>query len=134
VGGGEQDLDNLLRELRPQLRPGRYVFTTVGHVPVDAAPVVTVREDEGITLVLETADADRLGVRFAPDEVMAMITLRVHSSLAAVGLTAAVSAALTARSISCNVVAGYHHDHLFVPADRASDAIAALTELSSSAT
>ena len=94
--------------------------------------VVTVREDEGVTLVLEVPEAERHGLAFAPDDVMAMITLRVHSSLAAVGLTAAVSAALTARSISCNVVAGYHPDHLFVPADRADDALAALTELSAS--
>jgi uncharacterized protein len=132
VGGGESDLDILLRDLRPELRDGRYVFTSVERVPVDATPIVTVREDEGVTLVVEVAEAERLGIAFASRDVMAMITLRVHSSLAAVGLTAAVSAALTARSISCNVVAGFHHDHLFVPADRATDALAALTDLSSS--
>ena len=133
MGAGERDLGTLLRDLRPVLRPERYVFVSVPAVPAGVEPVATVREDEGTTLVLAVADAERLGLRTVEaggDDVMAMITLRVHSSLAAVGLTAAVSTALTARDISCNVVAGYHHDHLFVPAARAHDALAALTELS----
>jgi hypothetical protein len=130
VSSGERDLAVLLRELRPELRDSRYVFVSVDTPPAGADPVVTVREDEGTTLVLDAIEADRLGLRSGDDTVMAMITLRVHSALDAVGLTAAVSRALTARSISCNVVAGFHHDHLFVPADRAGDALAALHELS----
>ena len=59
----------------------------------------------------------------------AWITLRVHSDLAAVGLTAAFARALADAGIACNVVAGVHHDHLFVPADRAGDALAALRAL-----
>jgi hypothetical protein len=61
-----------------------------------------------------------------------MITLRVHSSLAAVGLTAAVAAALSDHGISANVVAAYCHDHIFVPADRAEEALAALRSLQAS--
>jgi hypothetical protein len=133
VSAGERDLGVLLRELRPVLRDGRYVFVCVDVVPDDADPIVVVREDEGTTLVLRLDEARRLGLAWNERDVMAMITLRVHSSLSAVGLTAAVAAALTTRSISCNVVAGFHHDHLFVPAERAGDAMAALSDLSASA-
>ena len=71
--------------------------------------------------------ADALGVSY--DYLAAWITLRVHSALDAVGLTAAVSTALAGAGISCNVIAGYHHDHLLVPVDRAADALAALSGL-----
>lgn len=111
---GETELAALLRGLDPELRPGRYVFTTVPRVPPGLDPVVLVREDEGVTLVVEQPDADRLGLAY--DYVAAMLTLRVHSALGAVGLTAAVAARLAAAGMSCNVVAGYFHDHLFVPA------------------
>lgn len=72
--------------------------------------------------------ADRAGLAY--DFVAAWITLRVHSALHAVGLTATVSTALAAGGISCNVVAGHHHDHLLVPVDRAHDALLILRELS----
>ncbi|MDX6678336.1 MAG: uncharacterized protein QOE31_2388 [Solirubrobacteraceae bacterium] len=78
--------------------------------------------------MLPRDQADRAGLPYDGD--FARITLRVHSALDAVGLTAAISAALAARGISANVIAGHHHDHVFVPADRAQDAIAALKELS----
>ena len=74
--------------------------------------------------------ADALGVSY--DYLAAWITLRVHSALDAVGLTAAVSTALAGAGISCNVIAGYHHDHLLVPADRAADALEALSGLAAS--
>jgi hypothetical protein len=92
---------------------------------VDAA--ATVREDEGLTVVLSRPDADRLGLTY--DFVAAWITLTVDSSLAAVGLTAAVSGVLTDAGISANVIAGFTHDHLFVPVDRADDAMRALRGL-----
>jgi uncharacterized protein len=110
---GERDLGRLLRTMDPELQPGSYVFTTVPEVPAAAEPVVLVREPEGITLVLPREQADRLGLTYA--YVAAMVTLRVHSALDAVGLTAAVAGALAGAGLSCNVVAGYHHDHLFVP-------------------
>ena len=126
---GERDLETLLRGLAPQLREGAWVFTRVdGGVPAGVSPVVTVREDEGLTLVLSQPEADRLGLPY--DFVAAWVTLRVHSALDAVGLTAAVSTALAAQGISCNVVAGSVHDHLFVPVDRATDALAVLAGLS----
>jgi hypothetical protein len=123
---GETGLAALLRGLDPELRSGRYVFTTVARVPPGLDPVVLVREDEGVTLVVEQTDADRLGLAY--DYVAAMLTLRVHSALDAVGLTAAVAARLAGAGMSCNVVAGYFHDHLFVPADRGAEAVRLLQE------
>ncbi len=90
------------------------------HVPAEA----TVREDEGLTLVLARERADELGLAY--DFVAAWITLRLHSELDAVGLTAAFSRALADAGIGCNVLAGLRHDHLLVPADRAEEAIAVL--------
>lgn len=125
---GEVDLATLLRDMSPRLHDGTYVYAIVpGEAPAGVRPVVTVQEDEGLTLVLSQQDADRLGLTY--DFVAAWITLQVHSALEAVGLTAAVSAVLTAAGISCNVVAGFHHDHLFVPYDRADDALSALATL-----
>jgi uncharacterized protein len=118
---GERDLDRLLATMEPELRPGRYVFASVGEVPVDCDPVVLVREAEGTTLVLEQAEADGLGLPY--EYVAAMISLRVHSALDAVGLTAAVATALAEAGMSCNVVAGYFHDHLFVPYERRAEAV-----------
>jgi uncharacterized protein len=121
---GERDLDRLLAAMEPALQPGRYVFTTVGEAPVDCDPVVVVREAEGTTLVLEQDEADRLGLPY--ESVAAMISLRVHSALDAVGLTAAIATVLARAGISCNVVAGYYHDHLFVPYERGAEAVGLL--------
>jgi hypothetical protein len=126
---GERDLHTLLASLEPVLRPGDFVFVVV---PDDAlldglTPEATVREPEGLTAVVRREHADALGLPY--DYVAAWITLRVHSALDAVGLTAAVSTALARAGLSCNVIAGYHHDHLLVPADRASAAFEALSGL-----
>lgn len=125
----EKDLHKLLAGMRPELNPGEYVFTVApdDHIPADVRPIVTVAEEEGLTLVLPRQDADRSGLAY--DYVAGWITLRVHSALEAVGLTAAVAKALAGAGISCNVVAGFHHDHLFVPHDHAARALAVLEEL-----
>jgi hypothetical protein len=127
---GERDLGRLLAGMRPVRVPGELVVTSVpgDDVPAGLRPFATIREDEGLTLVLARADADRAGLRY--DYVAAQITLQVHSDLAAVGLTAAVSTALAAAAISCNVLAGAVHDHLLVPAERADEAISILEALS----
>ncbi|MFE5542416.1 ACT domain-containing protein [Streptomyces sp. NPDC056534] len=124
----ERDLTRLLAGMRPELDPGRYVFTTVdGPAPAGVAPVVTVTEDEGLTLVVRQEEADAAGLPY--DYVAGQITLRVHSALDAVGLTAAVAGALAGEGLSCNVVAGFHHDHLFVEHARAEEALAVLEGL-----
>lgn len=125
----ERDLATLLRSMRPELLPGRYVFATLpgGDVPEGVTPVVTVSEQEGLTLVVPEAQAVATGLEY--HFVAGRITLRVHSALDAVGLTAAVALALTDAGISCNVVAGFHHDHLFVPYARATEAVRVLEAL-----
>lgn len=124
----ENDLASLLQGLSPRLNDGRYVYTRVHTgVPAGADPIVVVREDEGLTLVLTQEEADRLDLAY--EFVAAWITLRVHSVLEAVGLTAAVSQVLTEAGISANVVAGYTHDHVFVPLQRADDAMRAMATL-----
>ena len=123
------DLPTLLRNLSPERQPGTYVFTTVQDTSgIDPAlPVATMRESEGLTLILQREVADGLGLPYGYRA--AWITLRVRSDLAAVGLTAAVATALAAGGISCNVVAGYHHDHVFVDEERAEVAVAILESL-----
>ena len=118
------DLSALLRTLDPELRAGPFVFATVDRVPAGIDYVAVVVEEEATTLVVPREVADRHG--FPYEFVAAMITLRVHSSLAAVGLTAAVSSALADAGISCNVIAGSFHDHLFVPPARVEDAMRCL--------
>ncbi|WP_432113760.1 ACT domain-containing protein [Streptomyces sp. S1] len=124
----ERDLTRLLAGLRPELDPGRYVFTTVdGPAPAGVAPVVTVTEPEGLTLVVRQEEADAASLAY--DYMAGRITLRVHSALDAVGLTAAVAGELADAGMSCNVVAGFHHDHLFVEHARAEEALAVLNRL-----
>jgi hypothetical protein len=118
--------------MRPERNEGRYVFASVpGAVPEGLAPVVTVSEPEGRTLVVHQEEADRAGLAY--DYVAAWITLRVHSALDAVGLTAAVATAVAQAGLSCNVVAGFHHDHLFVPYDAADEALRRLRALADQA-
>ena len=144
----ERDLDKLVATMEPVVRPGRYV---VVQLPVDllarlhddgaavrpggaagdgrAVDVhATVREPEGLSAVLTQQEADRLSLPYS--FVAGWITLQVHSALEAVGLTAVVSTALSEAGISCNVLAGLHHDHLLVPVDLATRAVQVLEGLS----
>ena len=125
------ELDQMLAQMQPELRSGAYVFVTVpGSAPPDLEPVMTFAEDEGLTLIITQAAADRAGL---PYEIpTAWITLTVHSTLAGVGLTAAVSNALADAGISCNIVAAAFHDHLFVPVELGPPALAVLQGLSAS--
>ncbi len=100
---------------------------TVPAPPPDIEPFAAVREDEGLTLVLTQDQADRAGLGY--DYRAARITLSIGSSLSAIGLTAAVSQTLAHAGISCNVIAGFRHDHLFVDADRGAEAAALLRRL-----
>lgn len=127
---GMTDLDEMLRTLTVSVRPGRYTFVSV---PSEPSPPIgdgveaVIREAEGDTAVVTIERAEAEG--WATDFVAAWLTLDVHSALEAVGLTAAFSTALAEASIPCNVLAGFHHDHLLVPADRADDALAVLEGL-----
>ena len=93
----------------------------------DVEVAATIVEDEGVTSVVSVADAERSGQR--PEFVAAWLTLDLESGLDLVGLTAAVATALAAQRIPCNVLAGFHHDHLLVPESRADEAMAILRSL-----
>ena len=117
----------MLAGLQVRVREGEYVFVTRADAALASLAQASVREEEGIAYVLSRADADTHGLSY--DFRAAWLTLGVHSALHAVGLTAAVSTALAARGIACNVLAGFHHDHLLVPAERRDEALAALAAL-----
>ena len=126
---GEMNLQNLLKALRPRLNAGEYVYCTVDSKTraVEFDQLCMFVEEESVTVILPKSKADSLGLRYPT--TFAWITLTVHSSLEAVGLTAAVAEALTKADISCNVVAAYYHDHIFVPAKDARQAMDVLQAL-----
>ena len=126
---GETDLTKLRRDMDPELHAGEYVFCFFDspNLPETIEPIGLFREKEGLTVILPKAEADQLGLPYT--FVGAWITLNVHSALDAVGLTAAVAQALTRAGISCNVVAAYYHDHIFVPSKDAERALEALRAL-----
>lgn len=120
TGGPVSELGAMLAGMAPVLDGRAWFFVVIeGEPPADAFAVI--REDEGTTAIMA---GERAGMPFA------RITLTVHSALEGVGLTAAVSGALAQAGIACNVVAGYHHDHLFVPWERRDEALEALRSLS----
>lgn len=122
---GLTDLDEILRTLRPSVRAGAFVYV-VTDLPLPSHASVV--EREGGSLVVEQAVADEAGLPY--EGTFAWITLQVHSSLQAVGLTAAVSSALAQKGVPCNMLAGFYHDHILVPSDRVVDALAVLQSLS----
>jgi len=128
--GGETDLALLLSQMQPELHDGEYVFTTLRpeDLRIAMSAVGWFREQEGATLILPREDADILELPYT--FVAGWITLRVHSSLAAVGLSAAVTRILAEAGFSANLVAAYYHDHLFVPIGDAARALACLRALS----
>jgi len=126
---GLSDLSELLRGLHPEVRPGSFVMVSTNS-ETGLAALASVDEEEGTSLVLEQHKADAFRLEYT--SVFAWITLTVHSSLEAVGLTAAVANTLASAGIACNVLAGFHHDHLLVPINRVDDAMAALSRLSAS--
>ena len=130
---GVTDLDELLATMEPALVAGRFVYASVPASQIAAylarGPIGLFREEEGVTLILPAEAAEGLSAS-AP---MRMITLTVHSSLEAVGLTAAFATALTKAGISANVVAAFHHDHIFVPERDAERALETLRALSRAA-
>jgi hypothetical protein len=130
---GITNLSILLKSMKPVINDGRYVYCSVQdvHRVNFKSSIGIFKEPEGITVILKKEDADLLELEYT--YIAAWITLNVHSSLTAVGLTAAVSSGLSQAGISCNVVAAYFHDHIFVDYDNAENAIAVLNGLSKNA-
>lgn len=128
---GSQNLQELLANMSPELKSGQYVFLSLTGADygdhVDLQPIASMHEDEGLTLVVPKHLADSHHHHY--DSVFSCITLQVHSSLEAVGLTATFAKQLTLSGISANVVAGFYHDHIFVPIDDANRAVKSLLQL-----
>jgi hypothetical protein len=126
---GEHDLLKMLRNCDPTLHDEEFVYVTVADhdVPSELTPIATFREREGLTMIVTREEAKRCG--YEATFPCRMITLNVHSALDAVGFLAAVMKALSDRGISTNTVSAYYHDHLFVPSERAEEALAALRRL-----
>jgi hypothetical protein len=129
---GEKNLDTLLGSMSPVLIAGDYVFCTVKNSKygdhAETRPVASFTEAEGLTLVLLKEAAD--GADLSYEGVFRCITLGIHSSLEAVGLTAAVAGKLASHGIAANVIAAYFHDHIFVQSEVADRAIGILSEYS----
>jgi len=125
---GEVNLEILLNNMRPVLNTGDYFFCNVSNFDkIDLKQIIgSFKEEEGITLIISKAYADRLGLNYS--SIMSWITLQIHSSLEAVGLTAVFSSILSKNNISCNVIAGYYHDHIFVLKEDAKKAMEVLND------
>ena len=127
---GEKDLSTLLKTMRPTLNDGDYVFCVLpelGAIPLEAT-LMLFKEAEGYTIILTRESADQYQMAYS--FVASWITLSVHSDLEAVGLTAAFANALADGNVSCNVVAAFYHDHIFVDKKDAGKAMEILQHLS----
>jgi len=129
---GEKKINKLVSGMTPRLNDGEYVFVTVQELnEIDRnVTICEFKEEEGITVVIDRNKADELNYTY--DYVASWITLMIHSSLEAVGLTAIFSTELANNDISCNIIAGYYHDHIFVDKKDSDKAIRVLKRLSES--
>jgi hypothetical protein len=126
---GETNLAILLSNMNPILNEGDYVFCTIQQLDlIDLSIMIgSFKEQEGVTVIIPRAYADTIDLKYT--SIMSWITLKVHSSLEAVGLTAAFSNILAKNNISCNVLAGYYHDHIFVLKQDAGKAMELLSNM-----
>jgi hypothetical protein len=131
---GEKNLEKLLKTMKPSLNEGDYVFCTINDITtIESSDIIMFfREQEGFTVIIKKELADSLKLEYS--FVASWITLTVHSSLEAVGLTAAFSKALSQEGISCNVVAAFYHDHIFVGKNDTDKAMIILNRFAISAT
>lgn len=126
---GEKDLAMLCATIEPEIAQPIYVYCSFSDfvLPTGLSAIFTFREVEGLTAVIDLRDADRNAIPHTFES--RLITLKVHSSLEAVGFLAVVSAHLARAGIPCNAIAGYYHDHILVPVDRASEALTVLDDI-----
>jgi len=128
---GKINLKALLANAKPEMQEGTFVFCTLAdseQIPATVKPILTFCEQEGMTIVIRREEAERVGLAY--QFASRLITLRVHSSLDAIGFLAAITARLAKADISVNAVSAFYHDHLFVPHQRAAEALRLLQNLS----
>ncbi|WP_179414681.1 ACT domain-containing protein [Mucilaginibacter sp. E4BP6] len=127
---GVTDIGIILKTMSPQINEGEYVFCTVDTLEkINIKSIIGIfKEEEGVTVILKKKEADTLTLSYS--YISAWITLNIHSSLEAFGLTAAVSVALAKENVSCNVIAAFFHDHIFVDHKQAENALAILKAIS----
>ena len=130
---GELSLDVLLQTLEAELVEGVYVFASMEHdaVPANIGARMVFREAEGTTLILLKSEAEAAGIEY--EFPSRMITLNVHSALEAVGFIARIASELANQGMGVNPVAGFYHDHLFVPEGREQDALEILAKIATDA-
>lgn len=126
---GETDLDTLISTMSAKLHDTVFVFATLPTegLPEELQTQMLFQEAEGITAIMAKTDAEHFGL--VGEFPCRMITLEVHSALEAVGFLARITTALAKEGMGVNPVSGFFHDHLFVPEDRAQDAMDALAAL-----
>jgi ribonuclease HI len=128
---GETNLDILLKSLKPILNTGEFIFCSLKPVPLEQlqlTPICQFQEQEGITVIIPRQQADRAKIQYSCS--YRQITLSVHSSLEAVGFLAVITNKLAGAGISANVISSYYHDHLFIPTEKVTEAMAILREIS----
>ena len=128
---GIQNLDQLMKSMKPELVDGEFIFCSVSDRQLSnlkVKPLMTFKEKEGMTLILHQKDADTNSIKY--EGIWALITMTVHSDLAAVGFLARLAAALAKEGISVNAVSAFYHDHLFVPKEKSKEAMKVLQKLS----
>ena len=126
---GETDLDVLLASMTARLVDGVFVFATLtdSSLPIGLKPRMIFQEEEGTTLILLQSEAEAYGIDF--EFPCRMITLNVHSALEAVGFIARIATELAAKGMGVNPVAGFYHDHLFIPLGREQDALEVISDI-----
>ena len=125
-----RDRATLLASAKPILRAGEFGFCSIPHgqtIPAGLTPLLHFVEDEGTTLIVPIGEAQASGMECQFQA--RMITLNVNSALDAVGFLAAIATRLAAVGISINAVSAFHHDHIFVPTNRAAEAMQLLSTL-----
>ena len=131
---GETNLSELIKNMEPVLNDGEYVFASLTSSKLAnisrGKTICEMKEKEGVTVVISKEYALQLDLSI--DFIMSWITLNIHSSLEAVGLTAAFAKTLGENNISCNVIAGYYHDHIFVGKKDEAEAMKVLWEMTKS--
>ena len=131
---GEGNLEKLLQNMNPEMHDGIFVFCSIPEdekIPAPLKQVHIFREREGTTLIVRREEAEAAGLPY--QFASRMITLTVHSSLEAIGFLAAVSGRLAEAGISVNAVSAFYHDHLFVPAHKADEALRHLQDMNNQA-